>query len=447
MLNLLLDWSSLWRVPQEKGLQLGQRKVAAGFGDWHEAREVWELPSRARERVSPEAPWSLGGERWVEWEAENPEGVTVGAEEWLFRSLESRWCHRRARKEKRPCHPCFILYPVGYGEWEGSDWRQRACVLREPWGGGSAAWRVCLLWNRAPKSIVKGLGVSHGGRARRRGVPEQDRGRAREVVGRDSDWRLQKWGQLGLFMTLNLYLPALVWVNDLDPGGEWGIPLWMPGLWPYVGELGLGEELEVNVRPGSQCVSILRAMARPLQGQLAVHAEFCHSDSHISVLVLLLGSRGWSLTTDWAGGGAATREEWGPCQFRWFRWPGKAGTDKKKRNADDLRDLLKLGLLGALISKSIENLGVNKPGLDSGQREMDIYAKSLRIMSGPEKAKVNGMLASCSQQLPFIHQGQSWQEQRDEHVVVSVLDRPSETDEPYFYETDKGRRGRSSCEN
>ena len=67
-----------------------------------------------------------------------------------------------------------------------------------------------MLWNRAPKSIVKGLGVSHGGRARRRGDPEQDRGRAREVVGRDSDWRLQKWGQLGLFMTPNLYLPALV---------------------------------------------------------------------------------------------------------------------------------------------------------------------------------------------------------------------------------------------
>lgn len=67
-----------------------------------------------------------------------------------------------------------------------------------------------MLWNRAPKSIVKELGVSHGGRARRRGVPEQDRGRAREVVGRDSDWRLQKWGQLGLFMTPNLYLPALV---------------------------------------------------------------------------------------------------------------------------------------------------------------------------------------------------------------------------------------------
>lgn len=66
---------------------------------------------------------------------------------------------------------------------------------------------------------------------------------------------------------------------------------------------------------------------------------------------------------------------------------------------------------------------MNKPGLDSGQREMDIYAKSLRIMSGLEKAKVNGMLASCSQQLPFIHQGQSWQEQRDEHAVVSVLDR------------------------
>lgn len=54
---------------------------------------------------------------------------------------------------------------------------------------------------------------------------------------------------------------------------------------------------------------------------------------------------------------------------------------------------------------------------------MDIYAKSLRIMAGPEKAKVNGMLASCSQQLPFSYQGQSWQEQRDEHVVVSVLDR------------------------
>ena len=78
---------------------------------------------------------------------------------------------------------------------------------------------------------------------------------------------------------------------------------------------------------------------------------------------------------------------------------------------------------GALISKSVENLGVNKPGLDSGQQEMDIYAKSLRIMSGPEKAKVNGMLASCSQQLPFIHQGQRWQKQRGEHVVVSVLDR------------------------
>ena len=77
----------------------------------------------------------------------------------------------------------------------------------------------------------------------------------------------------------------------------------------------------------------------------------------------------------------------------------------------------------ALISKSVENLGVNKPGLDSGQQEMDIYAKSLRIMSGPEKAKVNGMRASCSQQLPFIHQGQRWQKQRGEHVVVSVLDR------------------------
>lgn len=76
---------------------------------------------------------------------------------------------------------------------------------------------------------------------------------------------------------------------------------------------------------------------------------------------------------------------------------------------------------GALISKSIENSGVNKAGLDSGQPEMDIYAKSLRIMSGPEKAKVNGMLASCSQQLPVTHQGQSWQEQRGEHVVVGVL--------------------------
>lgn len=78
---------------------------------------------------------------------------------------------------------------------------------------------------------------------------------------------------------------------------------------------------------------------------------------------------------------------------------------------------------GTLISKSIENSGVNKPGLDSGQPGMDIYAKSLRIMSGPEKAKVNRRLASCSQQLPFIHQGQSWQEQRGEYVVVSVLDR------------------------
>ena len=64
---------------------------------------------------------------------------------------------------------------------------------------------------------------------------------------------------------------------------------------------------------------------------------------------------------------------------------------------------------------------MNKAGLDSGQPEMDIYAKSLRIMSGPEKAKVNGMLASCSQQLPVTHQGQSWQEQRGEHVVVGVL--------------------------
>lgn len=90
----------------------------------------------------------------------------------------------------------------------------------------------------------------------------------------------------------------------------------MPGLWPCVGELGLGAELEVSVRPGSQCVSILRATARLLQGQLAVQAEFRHTDSHISVLVLPRGSRGWSLTTDLAGEGAATREEWGPCQFR-----------------------------------------------------------------------------------------------------------------------------------
>lgn len=72
-----------------------------------------------------------------------------------------------------------------------------------------------MLWNRAPRSLVKGLGVSCGGRARRRGAPEQGGRRELGVARatgllRDSDWRLQKWGQLGLFMTPNLHLPALV---------------------------------------------------------------------------------------------------------------------------------------------------------------------------------------------------------------------------------------------
>lgn len=57
-------------------------------------------------------------------------------------------------------------------------------------------------------------------------------------------------------------------------------------------------------------------MAWPLQGQLAVQAAFCHSGSHIMALVLPLGSRGWPVTTDLAGEGAATSEEWGPCLFR-----------------------------------------------------------------------------------------------------------------------------------
>lgn len=82
------------------------------MGDWYEAEAVWELPCRARERMSP----SSGGEHRVEGEV-----VTAEVLKWepgcgyLSWSTESRWCRRRAKERGKGSKPCSILDPVGFG--------------------------------------------------------------------------------------------------------------------------------------------------------------------------------------------------------------------------------------------------------------------------------------------------------------------------------------------